>query len=84
MTPIRYRAEPLDNFFQFIDKDFDFYSRQYLRVIEASDQLLPELEHVLYNAHHGFTLQNMLLLAPLRWTIQPRSCLERCAWLQCS
>lgn len=51
---------------RFIERDFDFYSRQYLRLMEASSSLQPGLEHVLYNAHHGFTLQNMLLLAPLK------------------
>jgi hypothetical protein len=55
-----------DDFYRFIDRDFDFYSRQYLRLIEAEEKLVPGLEHVLYNAQHGFTLQNMLLLAPLR------------------
>ncbi len=55
-----------DDFYRFIDRDFDFYSRQYLRLIEAARQPVPGLEHVLYNAQHGFTLQYMLLLAPLR------------------
>jgi hypothetical protein len=55
-----------DDFHRFIDRDFDFYSRQYLRLIEAAQKLVPGLEYVLYNAQHGFTLQNMLLLAPLR------------------
>jgi len=55
-----------DDFYRFIDRDFDFYSRQYLRVIEAAQKPVPGLEHVLYNAQHGFTLQHMLLLAPLR------------------
>ena len=27
---------------------------------------MPGLEHILYNAQHGFTLQYMLLLAPLK------------------
>jgi hypothetical protein len=55
-----------DDFFRFIDRDFDFYSRQYLRLIEAAQKPVAGLEHVLYNAHHGFTLQYMILLAPLR------------------
>lgn len=54
------------DFYRFIDRDFNFYSRQYLRLMEASEKVVPGLEHVLYNAHHGFTLQYMLLLAPLR------------------
>jgi hypothetical protein len=52
-------------FYRFVDRDFDFYSRQYLRVVQASRQPTQGLEHVLYNAHHGFTLQYMLLLAPV-------------------
>jgi uncharacterized protein with ParB-like and HNH nuclease domain len=55
-----------DDYYQFINRDFDFYSRQYLRLIKASNQLVDGLEHVLYNAQHGFTLQHMLLLAPLQ------------------
>ncbi len=54
-----------DDFFHFIMRDFDFYTAQYLRLMEASQTTVPNLEHVLYNAHHGFTLQYMLLLAPL-------------------
>jgi hypothetical protein len=55
-----------DSFYRFIDRDMEFYSRQYLRLVAASTSLVPGLEHVLYNAQHGFTLQYMLLLAPLR------------------
>jgi uncharacterized protein with ParB-like and HNH nuclease domain len=55
-----------EDFYRFIDRDFDFYSRQYLRLLEASRKPVEGLEHVLYNAQHGFTLQYMLLLAPLK------------------
>jgi uncharacterized protein with ParB-like and HNH nuclease domain len=55
-----------DDFYRFIDRDFDFYSRQYLRLIEAAQQPVSGLERVLFNAQQGFTLQYMLLLAPLR------------------
>ena len=54
-----------DDFYRFIDRDFNFYSRQYLRIVKASAGLVTGLEHIFYNAQHGFTLQNMLLLAPL-------------------
>jgi uncharacterized protein with ParB-like and HNH nuclease domain len=54
-----------DDFYRFIDRDFDFYSRQYLRIVEASAGLVAGLEHIFYNAQHGFTLQNIVLLAPL-------------------
>lgn len=55
-----------DDFYRFIDRDFKFYSRQYLRLVEAAQKPVLGLEHVLYNAQQGFTLQNILLLAPLR------------------
>lgn len=55
-----------EDFYRFIDRDFDFFSRQYLRLLDAAQKPQPSLEHVLYNAQHGFTLQYMLLLAPLR------------------
>ncbi len=55
-----------DDFYRLIDRDFDFYSRQYLRLIEAGQKPVAGLVHVLYNARQGFTLQHMLLLAPLR------------------
>jgi uncharacterized protein with ParB-like and HNH nuclease domain len=55
-----------EDFYYFIKRDFEFYTRQYLRLMEASRNLVTGLEHVLYNAHHGFTLQYMLLLAPLQ------------------
>ena len=55
-----------DDFYCFIDRDFAFYSRQYLRLIDAAQKTIAGLEHVRYNAQHGFTLQYMLLLAPLR------------------
>ena len=54
-----------DDFYRFVDRDFSFYSRLYLRIVEASAKPVAGLEHVFYNAQHGFTLQNMLLLAPL-------------------
>jgi len=57
--------EQSEDYYRFIDRDFDFYSRQYLRLMEASETLVPNLAHVLYNAQLGFTLQYMLLLAPL-------------------
>jgi uncharacterized protein with ParB-like and HNH nuclease domain len=55
-----------DDFYRFVNRDFDFYSRQYLRLIQASQKSVAELEHVLYNAQHSFTLQYLLLLAPLK------------------
>ena len=35
-----------DDFFRFIDRDFDFYSRQYLRLIDAAELAPKRLNHV--------------------------------------
>lgn len=52
-------------FTRFIENDFDFYGRQYVRIAQAGRRTTPGLELIRYNADHGYTLQNMLLLAPL-------------------
>lgn len=57
-----------DDYYRFITRDMDFFAEQYRRIQEASATTKPELEHIRYNAHRGFTLQPMLLLAPLRVT----------------
>lgn len=56
------------SFFDFVTKDMDFFSHQYVRIAKASTGELtpPGLEHIGYNADRGFTLQHQLLLAPLQ------------------
>jgi len=55
-----------DDFHSFIHRNFDFYSKQYLRLMNATQGKENKLEHIMYNDQHGFTLQYMVLLAPLR------------------
>lgn len=58
-----------EDFYQFVVRDLEFYSRQYERILEASrGTLQPDspLRFIRYNADLGFTLQDQLLLAPLR------------------
>lgn len=52
-------------FFRFIEKDFDFYSRQYQKIVSMANTYSTGSEHVFFNAHNRFTLQYQLLLAPL-------------------
>jgi hypothetical protein len=52
-------------FVQFIERDFNFYSKQYLRLMHATAKVTSGLEHVFYNAQHGFTMQYHLLLSPI-------------------
>jgi len=54
-----------DAFLNLLKRDFDFYSRRYIDIIEAGNTLKPGLEHIYYNAQARLTLQSMILLAPL-------------------
>ena len=53
------------DFANFIERDFDFYTRWYCRLREAANSLVSGLECVYYNAQNNFTLQYPTLLAPL-------------------
>ena len=58
-----------DDFYGFVVHDLAFYSQQYARVLDASAGAFRSdspLRFIRFNADHGFTLQNQLLLAPLR------------------
>ena len=54
-----------DNFADFIESDFEFYSGWYHRLQEAAKSFTLGLECVYYNAQHKFTLQYPVLLAPI-------------------
>jgi uncharacterized protein with ParB-like and HNH nuclease domain len=54
------------DYVDFIQHKFDRFSKHYIRLRRAAQQMTPELEYVYYNAHNEFTLQYPLLLAPLR------------------
>jgi len=57
-----------DDFSDFVTRDLDFYARQYERIsqAEASYDAASPLRFIRFNADHRFTLQNQMLLAPLR------------------
>lgn len=46
--------EQSHDFFRWINRDFKFFSRQYLNLLKASKERIDKLEHILYNAHHGY------------------------------
>ncbi|MDD5198216.1 MAG: DUF262 domain-containing protein [Terrimicrobiaceae bacterium] len=52
-------------FARFIERDFKFYTAQYLRTRWAGWELTTGLEAIHFNTHHNFTLQYSVLLAPL-------------------
>lgn len=57
-----------DAFSAFVMRDLDFYARQYERVTLAEVSFDPAspLRFIRFNADHRFTLQDQMLLAPLR------------------
>ena len=62
-------ADHARDFHTFVVRDLDFYSHQYERILQASSGTFdPDspLRFIRYNTDFGFTLQNQLLLAPLR------------------
>lgn len=54
-----------DDYANFIQRDFSFYSHWYLHLRKATKELIKGSECVFYNAQHNFTLQYPVLLAPL-------------------
>ncbi|SDL14381.1 Protein of unknown function [Cryobacterium psychrotolerans] len=52
----------------FVQRDFDFYSKQFIRISIASTSRdpKPDLPYIGFNSDNGFTLQFQLLMAPLR------------------
>lgn len=54
-----------DDVFAFVNRDFDFYSRWYLTIVDAAATLRPGLERIHYTAQLGFTLQQLMLMAAL-------------------
>ena len=54
-----------DDFANFIQRDFAFYSRWFQQLQRAAKTLKPGLECVHYNAQNNLTLQYPVLLAPL-------------------
>lgn len=53
------------NFVKFIDRDFDFYSRWYLKLRDVARQYGGKTESIYCNALANFTLQYPLMLAPV-------------------
>ena len=53
------------DFARFIQRDYKFYTAQYLRARKSGEELTPGLETIHYNANYNFTLQYTVLLAPL-------------------
>jgi uncharacterized protein with ParB-like and HNH nuclease domain len=54
------------DFAEFILRDFDFYSSISMKIWKSSIELTPGLEYVYYNSENNFTLQDVLILAPIK------------------
>ena len=53
------------NFKRFVERDFDFYSRWYLKLRETATTYQLATEAIYRNAHANFTLQYTAMLAPI-------------------
>lgn len=53
------------DFSTWVERDLNFYTRQYLALRHAAQNLTAGLEEIYFNARYEFTLQYPLLLAPL-------------------
>lgn len=62
----RLKLKTSASYANFIERDFSFYSSQYLTLRKAAESLTPGLECVHYNNQNNFTLQYAALLAPLK------------------
>lgn len=58
-------ADP-DDYREFINVEFDMFSRYYVELKKASQSQVDGMEHVFYNSNVHFTLQYPLILAPIR------------------
>jgi uncharacterized protein with ParB-like and HNH nuclease domain len=54
-----------DDFYNWVIRDFNFYSRLFCHLLKATQKRMGGLESVKYNADHGFTLQLQCLLSPV-------------------
>ncbi len=54
-----------DAFVRFVQRDLNFYARQFHTIRQAGRSLTPGWEAIRYNEDRGFTLQTQTLLAPL-------------------
>jgi len=54
-----------EDFFNFINRDMQFYLREFINIKKAAQSLIKGLEPIFYNAKMAFTLQYPLLLAPI-------------------
>lgn len=54
------------DYYYFIKSHFSFYTDWYLKIRQASEDLIKGFEEIFYNAQYNFTLQYPVLLAPLK------------------
>jgi uncharacterized protein with ParB-like and HNH nuclease domain len=55
-----------DDFMRFVELDLAVSASRYKKLLAAATSLTPGLEHVYYNAHNDFTLQNIVIMAAVR------------------
>jgi len=69
--------ESSNDYFNFINKDLNFFARWYERIRKAAQNINPGLVEVFYNSNQEFTLQYPVLLAPLKTEDDEDLCLKK-------
>jgi uncharacterized protein with ParB-like and HNH nuclease domain len=65
------------DFFNFIEKNFYFYTNWYLKIRKAAENITPNYEYIFYNAQYNYTLQYPVLLAPLKLDDSDDVCIKK-------
>lgn len=68
-----------EDFYQFVMRDFRFFAVFYIRLLDASNQRVPDLKSVKYNADAGFTLQHHITLAAISPNDEPHMTIAKAA-----
>lgn len=69
------------SYYEFIKKNFDFYSNQYLHIFQACQKVVPGLEHIYYIDHAKFanSFYSPLLMAPIEMTDDSSTIIKKLA-----
>lgn len=62
---VRLNLKRSTDYFNIIKSNFSFYTDWYLKIRQASEDLIEGFEEIFYNAQYNFTLQYPVLLAPI-------------------
>lgn len=66
-----------DDFYNFIKRNFNFYHKLYLKILEAENRITDGLEHLYYVKERNFTLHYPILMAPIKITDDEKTIIKK-------